>query len=225
MKQRHLYVLVVILLVAGISAIVYKWKVLNFPLQPQVETEVWTMQARVEYQPRRGPNTVQLQIPKRPPGFAVLDERFIASNYSQLEEEHGSAREVQWSTRRARGAQVLYYRATVVRSTENPELGGKPRVGDPPILEEPHATAAQAVLDLFAHVGVDVAPILEDPGQHRFPDAFRDVSDHIVHQTISAFVVENVAHQGAGLTPVVVVCSEGVGAAHHVAVCHPVSLA
>ena len=162
MKQRHLYVLVVILLVAGISAIVYKWKVLNFPLQPQVETEVWTMQARVEYQPRRGPNTVQLQIPKRPPGFAVLDERFIASNYSQLEEEHGSAREVQWSTRRARGAQVLYYRATVVRSTENPELGGKPRVGDPPILEEPHATAAQAVLEDVRDYSADIATYAQE---------------------------------------------------------------
>lgn len=162
MKQRHLYALVVLLLVAGSAAILYKWKVLNFPLQPSVETEVWTLQARVEFQPRRGPNTVQLQIPRRPPGFTVLDERFIASNYSQLEEEHGTAREVQWSTRRARGTQVLYYRATVVRSNEEATLGGKPRVGDPPILEEPYATAAQAVLEDVRDYSADIGTYAQE---------------------------------------------------------------
>lgn len=156
MKKTHLYLLALLLALAGLSAIAYKWKVLNFPLQPVAEVEVWTVQARIEYQPRRLPNTVTLQIPYRPPGFALLDERFVANNYSKLEEQRGNNREVQWAIRRARGSQVLYYRATIVRNAENPPLGGKPKVGDPPVLEEPYASAAQTVLDQVRDRSADI---------------------------------------------------------------------
>ena len=53
MKKSHLYVLAILIAALGVAAIVYKWKVLNFPLQPAAEVEVWTVQARVEYLPRR----------------------------------------------------------------------------------------------------------------------------------------------------------------------------
>ncbi|MFA7442955.1 MAG: UUP1 family membrane protein, partial [Lysobacteraceae bacterium] len=63
MKKTHLYLLAALLAVAGSAAVFYKWNVLRFPLQPATEVEVWTLQARVEYQPRRRPNTVTLQLP------------------------------------------------------------------------------------------------------------------------------------------------------------------
>jgi hypothetical protein len=56
MKKSHLYVLAILIVAIGAAAIFYKWKVLNFPLQPEAEVEVWTVQARVEYPPRRGAN-------------------------------------------------------------------------------------------------------------------------------------------------------------------------
>lgn len=174
MKKTHLYLLALLIGAVGISAVVYKWKVLNFPLRPVTEVEVWTLQARVEYQPRKLPNTVTLQLPYRPPGFSILDERFVANNYSKLEEQRGNNREVQWAIRRARGTQVLYYRATVVRNAENPALGGRPRVGDPPVLEEPYATAAQTVLEQVRERSADISTFakelvrrfnLETPGE------------------------------------------------------------
>jgi hypothetical protein len=115
MKKTHLYLLALAIALLGASAIVYKWKVLNFPLQPDTEVEVWTVQARVEFQPRRGANKVTLQLPMTPPGYAVLDEKFVAKNYSSGEETHKDGREVQWSVRRATGTQALYYRATIAR--------------------------------------------------------------------------------------------------------------
>lgn len=162
MKKTHLYLLALLLCVAGITAVVYKWKVLNFPLEPVTEVDVWTVQARVEYPPRRLPNTVILQIPFQPPGFAVLDERFVANGYSKLEEQRGNNREVQWAIRRARGTQVLYYRATVVRNTELTPLEGRPRIGDPPVLEEPYATAAQTVLDQVRDRSADISTFAKE---------------------------------------------------------------
>ncbi len=147
MKKTHLYFLALLLAVAGATAVFYKWKVLQFPLEPIAEVDVWTVQARVQYQPRRGGNTVTLQLPSTPPGFSLLDERFVAKNYSRLEETRRGNREVQWSIRRATGPQALYYRATVVRNTVPPAFTGTPRIGDPPVLEEPYASAAQSLLE------------------------------------------------------------------------------
>jgi hypothetical protein len=147
MKKAHLYLLALALSLIGGGAIYYKWKHLDFPLQPNAEVEVWTLQARIQYQPRKPANTVVLQLPSVTPGFTVLDERFVARNYSKLEEPRRDSREVQWSIRRASGRQALYYRATVVRDRQSEALAGTPRLATPPTLEEPFATAAQTLLD------------------------------------------------------------------------------
>src|SRR5690606_858683 len=122
MRKTQLYLLAAVIAAFALATIFYKWQVLQFPLQPIEEVEVWTVQARVEYQPRRGANTVTLKIPAQTPGFTVLDEKFVAKNYSKLEETHRDGREVQWAIRRATGTQALYYRATLVPGNDNAQL-------------------------------------------------------------------------------------------------------
>ncbi len=156
MKKTHLYVLALVIAAVAVSAIVYKWKVLQFPFEPVSEVDVWTLQARVEYQPRRGNNTVTLQLPDTVPGFTILDEKFVARNYSRLEERNRDGREVQWAIRRATGTQALYYRSTVVRSAEREPWNADPRVTTPPVLEEPYATAAESLLDSVREHSADI---------------------------------------------------------------------
>lgn len=149
MSKRHLYLLAFSIIAVASAAIYYKWAVLKLPLQPDAQVQVWTVQAHVEYQPRTGANSVTLQLPsKSPPGWTVLDERFVARGYSKLEEAGDSGREVQWATRRALGKQDLYYRATIVRADgqEQPPPDYDPVIPEPPELEEPFATAAQTLL-------------------------------------------------------------------------------
>ncbi|HPF72069.1 MAG: inactive transglutaminase family protein [Lysobacteraceae bacterium] len=162
MKKTQLYILATVIAAVALSAMFYKWRVLNFPLQPVQGVEQWTLEARVEYQPRRGANTVSLQLPDAPPGFSVIRENFIAKNYSKLEESHRDGREVQWAIRRARGTQALYYRATVVRSNDHTELDLDPRVGQPPVLEEPYATAAQSLLEDVREGSADIATFAQE---------------------------------------------------------------
>lgn len=149
MNKRHLYLLAFAIIAAALAAMYYKWDVLKFPLQPDAQVRVWTVQAHVEYQPRRGANAVTLQLPSTTPGFTRLDERFVARNYSKLESPHAEGREVQWATRRALGEQDLYYRATIVRADEHePQMFDfDPVVPAMPELEEPYATAADALLE------------------------------------------------------------------------------
>ena len=81
MSKRHLYLLAFSIIAVAFAAIYYKWSVLKFPLQPDAQVQVWTVQAHVEYQPRTGANTVTLQLPETSQeGWTVLDERFVARN-------------------------------------------------------------------------------------------------------------------------------------------------
>ncbi|MBX3727528.1 MAG: inactive transglutaminase family protein [Xanthomonadales bacterium] len=159
MKKSQLYVLAALFIAAGLTAFFYKWKVLKFPVHPVEQSEVWELQARVEYQPRSGPNRVVLQVPIDPPGYSILDERFVARGYGMNTERRREqrSREVQWTIRRASGSQALYYRATVFRDgTPSPERD-RPQLASPPELEEPFAGAAAALLETVRAQSVDSA--------------------------------------------------------------------
>ncbi|MCX7557530.1 inactive transglutaminase family protein [Xanthomonadaceae bacterium JHOS43] len=163
MKKTQLYLLAILIAFVGVSAILYKWKVLNFPIQPSTEVEVWSVQARVEYTPRRAANKVTLVLPTAPPGFTILDERYIARGYSLLEESRRGEREAQWTIRRANGKQVLYYRATVVRGPASDDpFRDAAKLGQTPELEEPHATAAQILLGQVREGSADIVTFAQE---------------------------------------------------------------
>ena len=71
MSKRHLYLLAFAIIAVAFAAMYYKWSVLKFPLQPDAQVQVWTVQAHVEYQPRKGANTVTLQLPSTAPGWQM----------------------------------------------------------------------------------------------------------------------------------------------------------
>ena len=158
MKKTQLYLLAFVVAALALSAIVYKWQVLQFPLHADSQSEVWTLQARIAYVPEQGPNRVSLLVPGDTPGWSVLDERFVARRYSRLEDSGPEGRGIEWSTRRADGEQALYYRATVVRAVPaaDPLLLLPEQPALIPHLEEPFGTAARAILDEVSDETADV---------------------------------------------------------------------
>ena len=48
MNNRHIYVLSAVLALIGLALFAYKSQVLGFPLQPQEQTRVWTIEATLE---------------------------------------------------------------------------------------------------------------------------------------------------------------------------------
>jgi hypothetical protein len=157
LRQLHLVLLAAILTAVGALAIVYKAEVLGLPLAPDEQAEVWTVQARVHYQPRRQANSVRLRIPRQTPGFTVIEERFIAPGYALLTEEDEGGRIARWTIRRASGPQHLYYRATIVRGSGLDLQDGRPQLAEKPALEEPFLTAANALLEEVRQGSADIA--------------------------------------------------------------------
>lgn len=156
MKKTTLYLLALALASLGVAGFLWKWKVLNFPLTPVAQTEVWEIQARVEYDAPRGPSRVVLQLPNDPPGYSILDERYVARGYGMAFAGVDGAREVQWQIRRAGGGEaVLYYRATIFRDERVPVFRDEPVVPVPGTWEEPFVTARAALLDDVRAKSVD----------------------------------------------------------------------
>jgi hypothetical protein len=115
MNRAHLFLLTALLTVVGLGVFLYKAAVLGFPLVPEAETKVWTVQARFSIQAGRQPVKAVLQIPNGQPGFSILDENFVSRGYGLTlgEQEDGGGREARWAIRQAAGRQTLYYRAVV----------------------------------------------------------------------------------------------------------------
>ena len=112
-SRAGVYLQTALLAALGLGLFLYKAIALGFPLVPEIETEVWTLQARFTIDARTGPVKATLRIPHRPPGFTILDENFVSRGYGLSTTELPDGRLAEWAIRRASGRQTLYYRARV----------------------------------------------------------------------------------------------------------------
>ncbi len=161
MKKRELHVRIVAILLIGIGLGLCSYKVrqLGLPLRPGENTETWTVQAQVSLHSRGGPVQARLLIPKKPPGFVVLDEDFISGGFGLVVEEDGGDRRASWAKRRAAGEQYLYYRLALTLGESSAAPGPAPKATYPPkaTYKEPYGSAVRAVLDGVREESADIA--------------------------------------------------------------------
>lgn len=157
MKNRHLYILAALLAALGLSLFAYKSQVLGFPLQPQEETQVWTIEAALRFE--SGPAAIKatLRIPGLTPGYSLLDENFVSRGFGLTTRNAPAGREAQWAIRQAVGQQTLYYRALVYRDDTRLVEDTTPPFPAPPELEEPARIALEGLLAEVRLHSADVA--------------------------------------------------------------------
>jgi hypothetical protein len=144
---------ILVMLFCALSAFIVYMKVeyLHMPLFPGEQSDVWTVEARVDFLGRNGPAKVNFILPQNPPGFTVIDENFVSRGFGLSVVNNQDFREAVWTLRRSQGEQALFYRiqvypenfadADVIRQNDPPPLF--PQVPDYP---EPLASAIEAVL-------------------------------------------------------------------------------
>jgi hypothetical protein len=116
LRNLHVILLALALVLVGISLCWYKATRLGLPLLPTEKAEVWTVEARIEFKARHDtPVKAQFFIPRQPEGYTVVDESFVSGNYGLATEDTGQGRLAQWAVRQAKGYQVLYYRIHLSR--------------------------------------------------------------------------------------------------------------
>jgi len=145
-RSRQWIVLSLFLIIVGSLILAYKVVRLGYPPLPDMESEAWSIQARVELEPRSGPVRAFLVLPSRPTGFTVSEENFISRQFGLTLDEDTFWRQADWAVRRLNAPTTLYYRATVFRDTREKSFAPRPQYPQVPELEEPFATALNEII-------------------------------------------------------------------------------
>lgn len=157
MNRRHVFVLALLLILGGVGLFTYKSTKLGYPLTPETNSEVWTIEARVRFRASGGPVKVDLKLPTEPPGFAILDEHFVSRGWGRTTRVSQGNRVAQWAIRRAKGVQTLYYRADVYREPNTVYTSEKPDNPQIPQLGEPYDTALLSLIEEVRAHSADIA--------------------------------------------------------------------
>jgi len=178
MNSRPKFILfVLLLLVAGFGLTLYKHFALGFPLWPGERTQVWTIEAKIEFLAQGEPAQVSFALPHQPPGLVILDEDFASPNYGFAELNQLGQRRAQWSTRRATEKQTVYYRLDVYEKPgEHTNINNEaPEQVIATEFEEPFRTAATTLMNNLQQRSSDVRTITlellhtlnaDNPGQN-----------------------------------------------------------
>jgi len=147
MSRRHLYFLALSLTVIGLGLFLYKALVLGFPLTPHRVSDIWNLEARIAFVAHNRPVKVSLFIPYLTRRFAIVNENFISQGYGIATATEGGNRQAVWSKRKAKGKQILYYRAEIRRiETKESGIALKPPEIEDPKFEGPYLAAAQSLV-------------------------------------------------------------------------------
>lgn len=147
MSRVHLYVLACSLIFIGLGLFLYKALVLGFPLSPQKVSEIWNVEAHISFLAQNKPAKVSLVIPRSTRRFAIVNENFISQGFGITTATEGGNRRAEWSIRKAKGRQILYYRAEIrrIEAKESGTVGKPPEIEDPKF-EGPYLAAAQSLV-------------------------------------------------------------------------------
>lgn len=145
-----------LLIALGLGVASYKIYYLGLPATPQQNAEVWTVQARLVFEGEGKPAKAALHVPDVTPGFIKLDENFISSHFGLAVDSSDENRRADWSVRRAKGDQTLYYRIVIARSDYSKTWEVVPRYPKKPQYQEPYASAIMAILDDVRNESADI---------------------------------------------------------------------
>jgi hypothetical protein len=147
MSRYRVPILALILAASGLAMFLYKVQVLGFPMWPDAQTPVWTVETRLSFEAGPGPVKASLHIPGLTPGFAILDENFVSRGFGFTTRYVSGGRQVQWAVRQSEGPQTLYYRAVVYRDPTRLESDTTPPFPPVPKLSEPFNAAMETVVE------------------------------------------------------------------------------
>jgi hypothetical protein len=161
MSLYRVPILALLLAAAGLGTFLYKVQILGFPVQPDGQAPVWTVEVRLAFDGGPGPVKASLHIPGLTPGFAILDEYFISRGFGFTTRYVSGGRQVQWAVRNAMGPQTLYYRAVVYRDPTRLQSDTTPPFPPVPKLGEPFNSAMQTLVDSVRSRSADPASFTE----------------------------------------------------------------
>ena len=161
MTRRHLIVLTLTLTLIGAIVFLYRALVLNFPLVPEVRSNIWKVEAHLTFVSDNKPVKVSMNLPRNSRRFAIVNENFISRGYGVNVIAEDGKRNVHWSIRKARGTQNLYYRASVRRMDRDiPQKRPQGSVPEKPDLKGAYREASEVLVSEAREKSADIDGIV-----------------------------------------------------------------
>ena len=158
----HTYGIALALVVLSLTISSFKVYELGFPLMPKPEESIWLIEAALSFDGQKSGAIVDFDLPDQWQNFVMLDEYFVAPDYGLNIEEKNSDRRAQWSTRRARGKQTLYYRVELLPTSQMTPLTAASNADEkplPPPIPDYQQPLLSAINELLADVREDSADV------------------------------------------------------------------
>jgi hypothetical protein len=142
-----LYILVLGLMAAGLFLSFYRHYVFDVPWLPDGRRQIWSIEAKVEFEALSEPVKLSLAVPDSQPGFERVSEHTASPGYGLAFVGEGVNRRAEWSIREASGRQTLYYQVDMLFDEQTVDM----RTAAPPTIETityagPEATAVTQFL-------------------------------------------------------------------------------
>lgn len=154
--KGQVYLFALLFCIVGFGLTVYKTTVLHFPVFPNAERQVWSIEAKLEFYGRGEPVTANFALPEKQQQFTLLDEVFASAGYG-FSVQDGTHRRAVWTRQSAQGPQTLYYKLEVTRRLD--ELGApvasQPEDIYPPIFTQVEKVAARSLIEAAERISAD----------------------------------------------------------------------
>ena len=147
-SKAPFYILIALLLFSGLALTWHRHQSFHVPWLPGVQQELWSLEAKIEFNGDGGPSLVSLAIPDTQTGFDLISEFTASPGYGLAFSEEAGSRRAEWSVRKAIGGQQLYYRAEFAAAPSLKISQRKPQLESSNLLlgSGPHITVALALL-------------------------------------------------------------------------------
>ncbi|WP_298723435.1 inactive transglutaminase family protein [uncultured Oceanisphaera sp.] len=155
-SRKPFYLIVAALFLVGLALMLHRYFVYEVPWLPGEKRQIWSIEAKVEFEANGKPVKASLAIPGSQPGFTLMNESAASPGYGlSFIEANGTSR-AEWSIRNASGPQELYYKVDMML---DPFARGPLSTQIPTMMQadvaEPYATAMDQVLSLAEERSAD----------------------------------------------------------------------
>ncbi len=151
MTRQPFYFLVFALISIGVGLSVHRHNTLDVPWLPGEKQQIWSIEAKIEFDALGEAVKVAFAIPDSQEGFSRIAEHTASAGYglNYLEDDSSVSRQAEWTIRDALGQQVLYYRVDMLVRASQSQLGATTVPGITPGVQGdgPHETSALSMLD------------------------------------------------------------------------------
>ncbi len=113
-SRRPFYIVVALLYILGLALVVYRHIAFNVPLWPGEYRNIWSAEAKVEFDANGGPVMASLALPDNQEGFTHVGENAASPGYGLSFVTKGGITRAEWSISSATGHQELYYRTDMM---------------------------------------------------------------------------------------------------------------